>query len=70
VRISLAFEGGQSVVVLVAPETADALQQALASEQATFELETEDGAYVVALAKVVYVKRASRETHIGFGVAS
>ena len=32
-----------------------------------FDLETEDETYVVALRKVVYVRRTSREMHIGFG---
>jgi hypothetical protein len=45
----------------------DGLRAALANETAVFDLETEDGTYVVALKKVVYVKRFSRETHIGFG---
>jgi hypothetical protein len=55
VRVQIAFEGGQIVAALVAPAAAD------------FDLETEDGTYLVALGKVVYVKRSSRETHIGFG---
>jgi hypothetical protein len=69
VRLQIAFEGGQSVGALVAPEAADGLQRALAADESTFELETEDGSYVLALAKVVYVKRSARETQIGFGTA-
>jgi hypothetical protein len=70
VRVQVAFEGGQIVVALVSRAAADGLAAALGNEQAVFDLETEDGTYVLALAKVVYVKRSSRETHIGFGVTS
>jgi hypothetical protein len=69
VRLHVAFEGGQSVGALVGSEAADALEKALADEQSTFELETDDGTYLLALGKVVYVKRAARETQIGFGAA-
>jgi hypothetical protein len=69
VRLQVAFEGGQSVGAFVRSEAADALQKALADGQATFELETDDGTYLLALGKVVYVKRAARETQIGFGAA-
>ena len=67
VRVEVAFEGGQIVGGLVSPESVDRFRGALADESAVFDLETEDGTYVVALKKVVYVKRFSRETHIGFG---
>lgn len=70
VRVQIAFEGGQIVAALVTPEAADGLEAALGNEEAVFGLETEDGTYVVALGKVVYVKRSSRETHIGFGVSA
>jgi hypothetical protein len=67
IRVEVAFEGGQVVGGFVAPESVDGLRAALADESAVFDLETEDGTYVVALNKVVYVKRFSRETQIGFG---
>jgi hypothetical protein len=70
IRIQVAFESGQSIGALVAAETADALAEAMAGEQRTFHLETDDGTYVLSLRKVVYVRRSSRETHIGFGVDS
>jgi hypothetical protein len=35
-----------------------------------FELEAEDGTYVLALAKVVYVRRSDRETRIGFAASA
>ncbi len=68
VRLELAFEGGQIVSALVATAAADELAQALGADTAgTFELETEDGSYVLPLARIVYVKRFARETSIGFG---
>jgi hypothetical protein len=70
IRIQIAFEGGQNVGALVSPDTADELARAMAGEQRTFDLETEDGTYVLSLAKVVYVRRSSRETHIGFGLTA
>jgi hypothetical protein len=70
VRVQVAFEGGQNVGALVTPAVADALAQALGEEKPTFDLETEDGTYLLSLGKVVYVRRSSRETHIGFGLAS
>ena len=70
VRIQVAFEGGQSVGANVSQEVADALAAALAASDAVFELATEDGAYVLALGKVVYVRRSERETQIGFAASA
>jgi hypothetical protein len=67
VRLEIAFEGGQIVSGNVSGEIADGLRSALASDESVFELETEEGTYVVALRKVVYVRRTDREMHIGFG---
>jgi hypothetical protein len=58
------------MAVLVAPEAADALERALQSgSQEAFPLEAEDGRYMVALKRVVYVKRFARESRVGFGSA-
>jgi hypothetical protein len=67
VRLEIAFEGGQIVGGNVSGEAADGLRVALAGDEPVFELETEGGTYVIALRKVVYVRRSDRETHIGFG---
>ena len=67
VRIEVAFEGGHAIAVLVPAEAADALEQALASADGVFELEADDGHYLIPVRNVVYVKRFSRETQIGFG---
>ena len=70
VRLDIAFEGGQIVGGTVTEEQADGFRKALAGDEAVFDLETEDGTYVVALRKVVYVRRTSREMHIGFGTGA
>ena len=68
VRIEIGFEGAQGMAVLTDAATADALERALGdgSDEA-FALEAEDGRYVVRLSRVVYVKRFSRESRVGFG---
>ena len=70
VRLDIAFEGGQIVGGTVSAETADGFRAALAGDELVFDLETEDGTYVIALRKVVYVRRTSREMHIGFGASA
>jgi hypothetical protein len=70
VRLEIAFEGGQIVGGNVSPQTADGLRAALAGDELVFDLETEDGTYVIALRKVVYVRRTDREMHIGFGASA
>ena len=69
-RIQIAFESGQSIGANVSAEVADALAQALAGSDAVFELGTEEGTYVLALAKVVYVRRSEHETQIGFAATA
>jgi hypothetical protein len=68
IRVEFGFEGGQGMVVHVEPKTADALERALAEtpEQA-FALDADDGRYTVRLSRVVYLKRFSRESRVGFG---
>jgi hypothetical protein len=67
-RLEIAFDGGQIIGALVVAQAADGLQKALGgSANGTYELEAEDGTYILPLARIVYVKRFSRETTIGFG---
>jgi hypothetical protein len=69
-RIEIAFEGGAAIGVLVSGDDADALERALADGSGpTFVLDAEDGQYLVALKRVVYVKRFARESRVGFGTA-
>ncbi len=68
IRLEIAFEGGQTIGPIVMTSAAQALTQALeGGPDGAFELEAEDGTYVIPLRAVMYVKRFSRETHIGFG---
>jgi hypothetical protein len=68
VRIEVGFEGGQVMSAFVENATADELEQALGAGQSdgAIKLEAEDGRYTLALARVVYVKRFSREGRVGF----
>ncbi len=69
IRIELAFEGGQIIAALVAQDTADAVERALAaSSQGTLQLDTADGRLTVVLPRVVYLKRFARESSVGFGL--
>ena len=73
VRIEVGFDGGQIMGGLVSSEAADELEQALAAARdgdGTFSLEAEDGRYTLALRRVVYVKRFSREARVGFGAVA
>ena len=67
VRIEVAFTGGQTIGALVTPAAADELQAALAGDEPMFALEADEGRYLIPLRNVVYVRRFSRDTTIGFG---
>ena len=67
VRIEIAFDGGQIMGANVELSAADALERALDDgRDGALALETEDGRYTVALQRVVYLKRFSREGRVGF----
>ena len=69
-HVELAFEGGQMLRAVVREDGVRALEAGLArGDGGTLELEAEDGTYVIALRSVVFLKRFSRETRIGFGGA-
>ena len=68
VRVEVAFEGGQTVSLMVSPTDADALEGALgADREEALSLEAEGGRYTVVLRRVVYLKRFARESRVGFG---
>ena len=68
IRIEIGFDGGQIMGAVDATETVDRLEQALASgDDGSLGLDVEDGRYTVALRRIVYVKRFSREGRVGFG---
>ena len=66
VRIEIGFDGGQVMSAFVETDVADALERALDGGVGTFQIESENGRYSVALARIVYVKRFSREGRVGF----
>lgn len=66
VRIEVGFEGGQVMSAFVEIEAADALEKSLDTGVGTFQIEAENGRYTIALARIVYVKRFSREGRVGF----
>jgi hypothetical protein len=70
IRIEVAFEGGQSLTILVAPATADELDRALSdNSEGAYSFDAEDGRYTVAIRKIVFAKRFARESRVGFGAA-
>ena len=66
IRIEVGFDGGQVMSAHVETAAADELEKALVSGTGTFQVEAEDGRYTVNLARIVYVKRFSREGRVGF----
>jgi hypothetical protein len=68
IRIEIGFDGGQIMSALVAPESADALERALAaSGETSLGLDAQDGRYFIKLDRIVYVKRFARDSRVGFG---
>ena len=66
VQIEIGFTGRQIVAALVPTAAADGLARAL-EDGGIFRLEADDGEYVIPVTNVLYVRRVSRETPIGFG---
>jgi hypothetical protein len=67
VRVEIGFDGGQIMGAYVELSAADALERALDDgRDGSVALEAEDGRYTVALRRVVYLKRFSREGRVGF----
>jgi hypothetical protein len=68
VRIEIGFDGGQSLSMLVSPESADELARGI-GDDGSVTLDAEDASYIVALRRVVYLRRFRREGRVGFGAA-
>lgn len=67
-RIEIAFDGGQTIGLIVSLVDANALDDALGhGREDALTLEAEGGRYTVALRRIVYVKRFARESRVGFG---
>lgn len=70
VRLDLGFDGGTVLTISVSPREADSLEERLRqSDSGICELETEDGRLLVVLAHVLYVRRHSRGSRVGFSTA-
>jgi hypothetical protein len=68
VRVEIGFDGGQALSVLADRAGVEKLERALGDgKQDAVVLESQDGAYTIALRKVAYVKRFARESRVGFG---
>ena len=68
VRIEIGLDGGQALSMLVSADSADELERGIGDE-GSVSLDAEDARYVVALRRVVYLRRFLREGRVGFGVA-
>jgi hypothetical protein len=67
VRIEVGFDGGQIMSALVAPDSAESLERALATGgETSLTLDAQDGRYLIRLDRVVYVKRFARDSRVGF----
>jgi hypothetical protein len=66
-RISVGFQGGQTLALRVTDEQLKTLHQALGSG-GWHELETEDGLVRLDLSQVVYVRTEIEDQRVGFSV--
>jgi hypothetical protein len=67
VVVEIGFDGGQIMGARLTSSSADELERALASrDDGALALDAEDGRYTIPLARVVYVKRFTRDARVGF----
>ena len=67
VVVEIGFDGGQIMGARLTSASADELEQALATRtDGALTLDADDGRYTIPLARVVYVKRFTREARLGF----
>lgn len=69
VRVEIGFAGGQIMSVLMTPDAATELEEALgrSGDDGAITVDADDGRYTLALRRIVYVKRFTRESRVGFG---
>jgi hypothetical protein len=68
IRVEIGLDGGQALNLLADRGAVEQLERALAEgREDAVALESQDGAYTIALRKVSYVKRFARESRVGFG---
>ena len=71
VRLDIGFKGGATLAVAVTVPEADALEQGLRQGSGgVVELDADDGRLLVVLAHVLYVRRHSRGSRVGFSAAT
>jgi hypothetical protein len=67
VVVEIGFDGGQIMGARVTGDSADNLESAVSKgDDGALILDADDGRYTVALQRVVYVKRFTREARLGF----
>ena len=67
VVVEIGFDGGQIMGARLSNASADELEQALSGDRdGSLQLDADDGRYTIALKRVVYVKRFTREARLGF----
>jgi len=65
--LEIGFDGGQIMGARVMGTSADEFERALAADgDGSVVLDADDGRYTIALRRVVYVKRLTRESRLGF----
>jgi hypothetical protein len=67
VVLEVGFDGGQIMGARVTASSADEFERALgAGGDGSVVLDADDGRYTLAVRRVVYVKRLTRESRLGF----
>jgi hypothetical protein len=67
VVVEIGFDGGQIMGARLESASAEQLEVALSKDaEASLVLNADDGRYTVALRRIVYVKRFTREARLGF----
>jgi hypothetical protein len=65
--LEIGFDGGQIMGARVTGTSADEFERALAGDGDGYViLDADDGRYTIAIRRVVYVKRLTRESRLGF----
>ncbi|MBV9214396.1 MAG: hypothetical protein JOZ25_12215 [Actinobacteria bacterium] len=67
-RVDVGFAGGQAITLRVTDEAYNGLRDALASNRSDrwYEVESDDAAIAIDLSQVVYVRRETAESRVGF----
>lgn len=66
-RVSIGFQGGQTLALRVSDEQLHSLNQALVAGGGWHDVDGEDGPVRLDLGSVVYVSADRDESHVGFG---